>query len=132
MGIQVQPAPSPQNTIGDTAGSVPVTETPSTPVSATAAVNTAVVITITGVAGQRIRITHLSYQYAQSPTAGGITVVVNGVTIWQLGIGSIVDQYPSLPPGGLVCAAGQSAVITLAAAGATVVGTLNVASYLGA
>jgi len=132
MGIVIQPAPSPQLTIADTGGTVPVTETASTPVSGTAAANTAVAITIVGVAGQTIRITHLSWSYSAAPTGGAISVVVNAVTIFQLDDPATTDNFITLPPGGLKCAAGFSAVITLTAAGAAVVGKLNVASYTGA
>lgn len=131
MGIVIALPSAPLNAIGDANGSVPVTETPSTPVSATAAVNTAVQITVNGVANQTIRITHLSCSYSAAPTGGNLTVVVNGVTIFQLDIAGVDLQTIPLPPGGLKCQSGQNAVVTLAAAGAAVVGKLNVGSYLG-
>jgi len=111
---------------------VPVNVTPSTPQSATAAANTAVVITVNGVAGQRIRINALSVSYSVAVAGGLLTVVVNAVTIFQIDITAIGAVTIPLPDGGIVCATGQNAVITLAAGGATSVGKLNVATYMGA
>lgn len=122
---------APLNTVGDANGSTPVTETPTTPVSATAAANTAVVITVNGVANQTIRITELSCSYSAAPTAGALTVVVNGVTIFQADITAGGFTSVPLPPGGLKCQSGQNAVITLTAAGAAVAGRLNAGSYYG-
>lgn len=131
MGILVVLPSAPLNQFGDANGSVPVTETASTPVSGTAAANTAVTLTINGVAGQTIRITELSFSYSAAPTAGSVTVVVNGVTILQFDITAAGPTAIPLPPGGLKCQSGQNAVITLAAAGAAVVGRLNAGSYYG-
>lgn len=131
MGLEVTYPASPQSLIGGTAGSVPVNPVPSSPVSATAAVNTAVVVTINGVASQAIRITSLSWSYNSAPTGGVITVVVNAVTILQLDVTAAGPGFVELPPGGLECALGQSAVITLTAAGAAVAGRVNVSSYTG-
>ncbi len=57
--------------------------------------------------------------------------MVNAVTIFQIDITAIGPVTIPLPEGGLECALGQNAVITLAAGGATAVGKLNVASYMG-
>lgn len=132
MAIEVQPAPTPVATVGGTSGTVPVTDTPATPASATAAVNTAVVVTIAAVAGQAVRLTSLAVSYNAAPTAGSVTVVVNAVTILQLDISAAGPSAVPLPPGGLECQAGQSCVITLAAAGAAVAGRVSVSSYYGA
>lgn len=132
MGIDVRLPGAPVSAGGAISGTVPVNLPVSTPVSATAAVNTAVVITINGVAGQAIRITHLSFSYSGAPTGGALSVVVNAVTILQLDIGAAAEFAVPLPDGGIECQAGQSAVITLAAAGAAVAGKLNVASFFGA
>ena len=131
MALEVQYPGTPQSLIGGTAGSVPVNPVPSTPVSGTAAVNTQVQVTIAGVASQAIRLTSLSWSYSGAPTGGTVTVVVNAVTILQLDIAAAGPGFVELPPGGLECALGQSAVITLTAAGAAVVGRLNVSSYNG-
>lgn len=129
MEIALPAAPLLQ--IGDAAGSVPITETPSSPASGTAAVNTAVVITVNGVVNQTVRLTHLSGSYSAAPTAGNITVVVNGVTIFQADITAAGPFTLMLPDGGIRCQSGQNVVITLAAAGAAVTGKLNVGSYYG-
>lgn len=132
MGIQVRLPSAPLNTVGGTNGTVPVTPTASTPVSATAAANTAVTVTLPGVAGQAVRITSLSVSYNAAPTGGLLTIVVNAVTILQLDITAAGPVAIPLPTGGLECQSGQSAVITLAAAGAAVTGRVNVSSYQGA
>jgi hypothetical protein len=104
---------------------------PGDPVSATAAANTAVVITIAGVAGQAICINALSASYSVAVAGGLLTIVVNGVTIYQIDITAIGPVTIPLPDSGIECALGQNAVITLAAGGATAIGKLNVASYMG-
>ena len=128
--IVTPPAPS-AVAVGSGAGAALTELAPSTPQSGTAAANTAVTVTITGVAGQTIRINALSGSYSAAPTAGTVTVVVNGVTIFQADITAAGIFSAPLPDGGLICQAGQNAVVTLAAAGAAVVGRLNVASYTG-
>lgn len=131
MGIVVQPPAPPIGTVGGLAGSVPTSASPATPASATAAANTAVTVTVNGVAGQAARLLAISGSYSAAPTAGTVTVVVNAVTILQLDITAAGPFSVPLPPGGLECQAGQSAVATLTAAGAAVVGRLNVASIYG-
>lgn len=127
MGLAIIP-PGPGVLQGGTpVGSAQVYVQGNTPVSATAAANTAVTSTITGVAGQSIRITALSVSYSAAPTGGTLTVVVNAVTIFQADITAAGLAAIPLPDGGLLCQAGQSAVLTLTAAGAAVVGRLNVA-----
>lgn len=132
MGVQVVYPGAPQSTQGSTAGSTPVNLIPATPASGTAAVNTAVTLTIVGAAGLAIRICALSGSYNAAPTGGVLTVVVNGVTILQADITAAGLFTIPLPDGGLECAAGFNAVITLSAAGAAVAGRLNVASFTGA
>ena len=131
MGLLIDVAPAAPQLIGDTSGALLTVEVPSTPVSGTAAVNTQVQLTITGVAGQTIRITSLSASYNAAPTGGTLTVVVNAVTIFQVDITATGPVSISLPGSGLKCQAGQSAVITLTAAGAAVTGKLNASSYFG-
>jgi hypothetical protein len=128
MGMRIVPPGSAVDQTGNPTGTAQVAELAATPVSATAAANTAVVITVNGVAGQSIRLEHLSTSYSAAPTGGALTVVVNGVTIWQADIIAGGPTLPPLPPGGLLCQAGQNAVITLTAAGAAVVGRVNVAT----
>lgn len=132
MGIDIRPAPAALSTVGSTAGTTPANLVPSTPVSATAAANTAVTVTVPATAGQANRIQALSGSYSAAPTGGTLTVVVNGVTILQADITAAGLFTIPLPDGGLECAVGFSAVVTLTAAGAAVVGRLNVAFMTGA
>lgn len=131
MSVTVVPPGPAVVGVGTGAGASAVQETPLTPVSGTAAVNTAVTITVTGVAGQTIRLAALSGSYSAAPTGGTITVVVNGVTIFQADLTAAGLFVVPIAQGGLICAAGFSAVITLTAAGAAIVGRLNVGSYFG-
>jgi hypothetical protein len=128
MGMRIVPPGTAVDQTGNPTGTAQVAELAAAPVSATAAANTAVAITVTGVAGQSIRLEHLSASYSAAPAGGTLTVVVNGVTIWQADITAAGPALPPLPPGGLLCQAGQNAVITLTAAGAAVVGRVNVAT----
>jgi hypothetical protein len=132
MGIAVVQPPVPLSTLGGTSGTVPVNLPPSTPQSATAAVNTAVVITIAAVAGQSVRLNALSAAYTGVPAGGSITITSNAVTLFQGPFLATTLAGIPLPDGGLEGAQGFSMVITLAAAGAAVVGSLNVASFYGA
>lgn len=131
MGVTITPPAPAAVALGSGAGAAAVQETPLTPASATAAVNTAVVLTINGVAGQTIRLSALSWSYSGAPTGGLITVVVNAVTILQADISAAGPGSFPIAQGGLVCQAGQNVVITLAAAGAAVQGRVNAASYTG-
>ena len=132
MGISVTPPGPALVPVGTGAGAEAVQETPLTPASATAAANTAVVVTVTGVAGQTVRIGAIVVSYSAAPTAGSLTVVVNGVTVFQIDITAAGPTVVPIPQGGLICQAGQNAVITLAAAGAAVVGRVSAGSYYGA
>lgn len=132
MGVQVTLPGAPQSVAGGTAGTSPVNLVPATPVSATAAVNTAVTVTVNGVAGLAQRLCSLSVSYNAAPTAGVLTVVVNAVTILQLDITAAGPTVIPLPDGGLECAIGQNVVITLSAAGVSVAGRVNVATFTGA
>lgn len=129
MGIAVIPPGQPVSAGGTPQAVGQVVLVPETPVSATAAANTQVQITVNGVAGQTIRLTHLSGSYSAAPTGGTLTVVVNGVTVYQADITAGGQFVIPLPDGGLQCQAGQNAVITLTAGGAAVVGRLNVTSH---
>jgi hypothetical protein len=131
MGVSIQLPSAPQSTLGGTAGSVPVNMTPATPVSATAAANTAVTATINGIAGQSIRINSLSCGYSGAVGVGLLTIVVNTVTILQCEVNAENTLVLPLPDGGIECQAGQSAVITLAAGGAGAVGFVNASSLYG-
>jgi hypothetical protein len=133
VGVAIELPGAPLSTVAALAGTVPVNLPASTPASATAAVNTAVVVTVNGVAGQAVRITAISFSlFRRRRLAGRVSVVVNAVTILQLDIGAAAEFAVPLPDGGIECQVGQSAVVTLAAAGAAVAGKLNVASFYGA
>lgn len=104
----------------------------STPVAATAAVNTAVVATITGVAGQQIRLTYLSFFYSGTLAAATIATVSDGTTTYNYPVTAVGESGGAdvaLPPGGIKFAAGASVVITLPAGGAAGIGYVN-AAYL--
>lgn len=131
MGIYIEPPGASVGNVGALSGVVPVEAVPGNPVSATAAANTAVVITITHQLLAAIRLKTLSWSYSAAPTAGGLTVVVNGVTILQLDIAAAGAGFVDLGAAGLECQNNQDCVITLAAAGAAVVGKLNVSSING-
>jgi len=132
MGIEITPPGIDVTSAGGSAGSIPVIEPATTPQNATAAVNTAVTITVAGVAGASIRLAMLSWSYSAAPTAGRVTVQDGATTVLDLDVGvSGFDQVP-LPPGGIKMSVGNSCVVTLAAAGAAVIGKLNVATFTGA
>jgi hypothetical protein len=125
MGITIIPPGAPVAQTGASAAAGQQYQVGGTPVSATAAANTAVVVTVPATAGKSNRINSLSVAYSAAPTAGLLTIVVNGVTIFQLAITASGPTAVPLPDGGLLCAAGFAATITLAAAGAAVVGQVN-------
>ena len=131
MGIIVTPPGPGSLTVDAVTGNQVVELPPNTPQSSTAAANTAVTVTVAGVAGSRIRITAVSFSYAGVTTTGLLTITVNAVVILQLTPPSAGIYTVPLPDGGIVCAAGFSAVCVLAAGGAASVGSLNVASFLG-
>jgi hypothetical protein len=131
MGIQVTQGGTPQSTIGGTAGTVPVNLIPSTPVSATAASNTAVTVTISGSLFQSVRLTSLSAGYSGAVGSGILTVVVNAVTVLQAEVdvqGSVI--FP-LPDGGLEMTNSDTVTITLPAGGVGAVGFVNASYFYG-
>jgi hypothetical protein len=102
----------------------------STPASAQAAANTAVVVTIVAAAGKRHRLTGLSFAFSGANVAGTLTV--------EDGAGNFVLRapYPAsqtvlynvpLPPGGIRGGVNTALIITLPAGGAAIVGTINTA-----
>lgn len=126
MGLQVIAQPA---GVTDLSGRLLTTSDPSDPTAATAAANTAVATTYTGVAGQRHRLTYVAYSYNPAPTTGRLTVTDGGATIFDLDLPAAVDREIPLPPGGLQGSAGLDMVITLAAGGGTSVGKLNTSKY---
>ena len=131
MAILLDTPGTPVSSAGAIGGSIPTNAIPATPVSATAAANTAVVVTVNGVVFQTLRLMSLSGSYNAAPTGGVLTVVVNGVTLIQADITAAGLFTIPLPDGGLVCQSGQNIVITLSAAGAAVTGRLNVSTQTG-
>lgn len=133
MGIDIRPVSVPLSLIGATGGTAPVNLPPNTAVSATAAANTPVVITIAAIAATAIRLTALSFGYSVAAGTGLLTVVSNGVTLLQLPVAALLGfgSIP-LPDGGLEGNPGSSMVITLPAGAATAVGAVNVSYYTGA
>ena len=125
MGIAIVPPGAPVAQTG--ANPVPQQsyQVGGTPASGTAAAATAVVVTVPATAGKANRINSLSVAYSAAPTAGALTIVVNAVTVLQLAITAAGPTVIPLPDGGLLCAAGFAATVTLAAAGAAVVGQVN-------
>lgn len=132
MGIQITPPPAPTGTTAAEQGRVPVSEPGATPVNATAAVNTAVVATVTGVAGQTIRLLALSWSYNAAPTGGRMQIQDGATTILDVDVAASGPGSVPLPPGGIKLTSGNTLTATLAAAGAAVTGKVNLASIFGA
>jgi hypothetical protein len=94
--------------------------------TATAAANTAVAITLAaGGAGVSHIIGGIIWSYSAAPTGGTLTITDGGTTVFQLDITSsgVKDLFFRRP---LKFSANSQVVITLSAAGASVVGKLNV------
>lgn len=88
--------------------------------------NTAAVVTLTALAGQRRIINAVQWSYTAAPTGGRLTIS-DGTTRFD------VDITAAGPGGFGLCIpgdAGTEVVITLAAGGAGIVGKLNVQSSL--
>lgn len=93
--------------------------------SATAAVNTAVVATFAALAGVRHILTGCTVSYSAAPTGGRLLVTDGGVTVYDVDIIAGGPTAIPLPAGGVGGGVGNAMVVTLAAAGAAVVGKLN-------
>lgn len=93
--------------------------------TATAAANTAVVITYTAVTGFQHCLGGVAWSYDAAPTGGNLKIEDGaGSTVFELDIaeagpGAVVFDPPLMGSEGTAC------VVTLAAAGASVVGKLN-------
>lgn len=107
------------------AGGVKVSQASSTPQSSTAAANTAVVQTFAAVAAQVHRLTMLAVSYSAAPTGGRVTVADGGTTILDLDVTAAGTFFVPLPDGGLKGTVNTAMTVTLAAAGAAVVGKVN-------
>jgi hypothetical protein len=131
MGVKVSPGGTVALGAGTATGSAPSTLTGATPIAATAAANTAVVVTLAALPGVSYRLDALSVGYAVAVAGGQVTVTFGGVTVLQLPITAIGPVTIPLPDGGLQTAVNQAIVITLAAGGATSIGFVNAATFTG-
>lgn len=93
--------------------------------NATAAANTAVVATFAAVAGMRHTLTGCTVSYSAAPTGGRLTVADGGATVYDVDIIAGGPTAVPLPANGIAGAPGNAMTVTLAAAGAAVVGKLN-------
>jgi len=107
------------------AGAVKVAQSGSTPQSSTAAANTAVVQTFAADPTAAHRLTALAVSYSAAPTGGGVVVADGGTTILDLSITAAGTFFVPIPAGGLKGTVNQAMTVTLAAAGAGVVGKVN-------
>lgn len=99
---------------------------PSTGTVDTPAANTAAVVTLAAVAGQRHRITAIAYSYTAAPAGGTLTVVDGATPLIDIDVTSSGEVWAVLPPGGLVGTANTAMTITLTAGGAGISGKLSV------
>jgi hypothetical protein len=96
-------------------------------VHATAAADTAVVITLAASPGHRHLIHGMQWSYSAAPTGGRLTVADGITTIFDVDITAAADRYDkviSMLKGSI----NTAMTITLAAGSGTVVGKLNVQS----
>lgn len=93
--------------------------------TATAAANTAVVLTYAASTGFQHRIQKIVASYSAAPTGGGLTIQDgSGTTVFQAHITGAGPVEFDLSPG-LIGSEGTALIITLAAGGGSVVGMLN-------
>ena len=98
-------------------------DVPSASNAKTAAANTAVVVTFTGISNYRHLLSWLCWSYDADPT-GTITIALDGVTVMKF---SITKGGPgALPLPDLPGTLGGTFVVTLSAGGVGIVGFLNV------
>lgn len=119
---------------GGNAGALAVFEPQSTPQGGQSAANAALALTVVGVAGRRVRLTHLAYGYSAvaPPAAGTVITIADGTTTLDYVNGpSVGMNFPSLPPGGLGFAVGATVTVTIPAGGAGAVGNLDIGSVVG-
>ena len=92
------------------------------------AANTAAVITLAATAGVSHVVTGVAVSYSAAPTGGRLTITDGGVTVWDTDItasGILIISFPRPRKFG----SGNAVVITLAAAGAAVVGKVNLLNH---
>ncbi len=113
--------------LGDQTGALATAVPFSTPASAAPAVNTAAVVTFVAPAGQRVRLTHLSFSLGGAAAAASVVcTVTDGSTplTFDLPTPIGVTAIP-LPAGGIGFAAGATVTCTMPAAGAAVLSRTN-------
>jgi hypothetical protein len=95
------------------------------------AANTAAVVTLTGVSGQRHVITQIDYSYSGTVTAGSLTVTncvdqTGAAASYVVAVALTAGPIQLLFPEYLIGVEGAGMVVTLATGGAGATGTLNV------
>lgn len=111
--------------------SVSVSQMASIPSRNQPAANVAAVITYAAVAGERHRLTMISYSYSGAP-AGGVLTVTDGATgVFGMDIVAAGPGSVPLPPGGIIGTDNQNLVVTLGAGGAGISGKLSCARMTG-
>lgn len=99
-------------------------------VNANSGANAAVSITLAAVAGRRNGYKAIVGSYSAAPTGGRLTVTDNAVTVLDIDITAAGPFVIPLPDGIQNLAVNTALVATLAAAGAAVVGKINLSTVL--
>ncbi len=108
--------------------------------SSTAAVNTALTVTVPGIAGQFFYVTNLTLQLCQDTTASTslqLAVTTTNLNGWLTQIGQPssagrCDQFPFVYPNGLKsAAAGTATVVTVGQPGTHGAAIVSIAGYYG-
>lgn len=99
----------------------------------TAAANTAVVVTVTAYPTSSPRnVKYVAWSLDATPaTAIALTFASNSVTLFQIDITTGGPGFFEFPSDGIPGANGNTIVVTLAAAGASIIGKLNVLADKG-
>jgi len=97
-------------------------------VTASGAAGAATVITIAAASDQFWALDWIAYSYTATPTGGGLTITINGTTVFDLSVPAAGEGFISFDGPLYREVAGKNAamVITLAGGGGAVVGKLNI------
>lgn len=98
----------------------------SDPVSNTAAANTAVTANATAWPGVKRTIKHVSWSLSASPATAVALTFSSGNTVYQVDITTGGPGFIGFPEQGWPGEEGTAITVTLAAAGASIVGKLNI------
>ena len=93
------------------------------------AANTALTVTLTGAASQRVHLYKISTATCSPDGTSQLTIQDGGVTIWntlQNSVGPALNQYEALWPVGLTGGTGNSVTVQIGACGVGNVGVLNI------